>query len=413
MKKIALTSLLIILSLPAFGTAANYSFTSDFNEAETTEDAYNVYKEAANQIIDKAKKDRAKNKEIKTLQEIRDKVLESKPGATSPNTSNNAQTVVTKTTPEQTQEEKINELREKADAAKKKEQSTANKLLGGATMMATGMGAMELASSMSEQKADQEAEDEMRAYLSTFYCKYGNKRVPGGTKNAEIGGGNELVNLYAEYVNLANDLKARKTALDIAPGIESEAILNSATAGLYNDENIGKRGGMFTSLARALQDPTGEDAQKWKAQQEESAKGIKDGATALGVGAVGSAVINLAMNHADDKDKDNEDTEEKELTYTEKLELCKKGGLGNWDDKTSTCTCNTDDSTWNNALQFNSELHICTTLTDKYIEGLSKKEKKDLQTCNKSASQYVWNKTTEKCVDKSKIEKKNKSKFAI
>jgi hypothetical protein len=413
MKKIALTSLLIILSLPAFGTAANYSFTSDFNEAETTEDAYNVYKEAANQIIDKAKKDRAKNKEIKTLQEIRDKVLESKPGATSSTASNNVQTVVTQTTPEQTQEEKINELREKADAAKEKEQSTANKLLGGATMMATGMGAMELASSMSEQKADQEAEDEMRAYLSTFYCKYGNKRVPGGTKNAEIGGGNELVNLYAEYVNLANDLKARKTALDIAPGIESEAILNSATAGLYNDENIGKRGGMFTSLARALQDPTGEDAQKWKAQQEESAKGIKDGAIALGVGAVGSAVINLAMNHADDKDKDDEDTEEKELTDTEKLELCKKGGLGEWDADNKTCTCDSNHAIWGTSLVFNSELHICTTLTDKYIKDLSKKAKKELQTCNKSASEYVWNKQINKCVEKTAKTNTSKSKYAI
>ena len=280
----------------------------------------------------------------------------------------------------------------KVAAAKEKEQSAENKLLGATTMMATGMGAMELASSMSEQKADQEAEDQMRAYLSTFYCQYGNKRVPGGNKNVETGGGNELVNLYAQYVNLANDLKARKAALDIAPGIESEAILDSATAGLYDDVNIGPRGSMFTSLARALQDPTGEDAQKWKAQQEESAKGIKDGAIALGVGAIGSAVIDLAINHTGDKDKDNEDTE--------KSELCTKGGLGKWDATNKECTCKTSTQYYGRELQFNNELHICTTLADVEIDGLTKKEKEKLQTCNKSAKTHAWNIEQEECVTK-------------
>ncbi len=298
-------------------------------------------------------------------------------------------------------EAKVAAAQEKYDAAKAKEQSAENKLLGATTMMATGMGAMELASSMSEQKADQEAEDEMRAYLSTFYCQYGNKRVPGGNKNVETGGGNELINLYAQYVNLANDLKARKAALDIAPGIESEAILDSATAGLYDDVNIGPRGSMFTSLARALQDPTGEDAQKWKAQQEESAKGIKDGAIALGVGAIGSAVIDLAINHTDDKDKDEGNTDDVKtgLTDTGKEEMCTKGELGEWNESTKKCTCNTDKH-YGRDLKFNSELHICTTLADAEIDELTEKQKEKLQTCNKSAATHAWSIKQEKCVTK-------------
>ena len=296
-------------------------------------------------------------------------------------------------------EAKVAAAQEKYDDAKATEQSAENKLLGASAIMATGTGAMNLASGMAEQQADQEAEDEMRAYLSTFYCSYGSKRVPGGTKNAEIAGGNELIDLYAQYVNLANDLKARKTALDIAPGIESEAILDNATAGLHDDESIGKRGGMFTSLARALQDPNGEDAKKWKAQQEESAKNVKEGAIALGVGAVGSAVIDLAMNHIGDKDKDEEDEEEKELTDTEKQDLCNKGKLGEWDATKKECTCKVEKQ-YNKDLAFNSELHICTTLTDQDIKNLTKKQKKELQTCNKSATQYAWDTKKKECVKK-------------
>lgn len=395
MKKIALTSLLIILSLPTFAGTDDYS--SKFTNIQTIQDAYATYRANADAIIEEAKKLKATNSEIKNLEKIRDAVL-----ADNPTTKPKEQTKTELSDEEQAEKDaKIAAAQEKYDDAKATEQSAENKLLGATTMMATGMGAMELASSMSEQQADQEAEDQMRAYLSTFYCQYGSKRVPGGTKNAEIGGGNELINLYAQYVNLANDLKARKAALDIAPGIESEAILDNATAGLHDDESIGKRGSMFTSLARALADPNGEDAQKWKAQQEESAKGIKDGAIALGVGAVGSAVIDLAINHIGDKDKDEEDTDgvKTGLLDPEKEERCTKGGLGKWDKNTKKCTCNTDKHYGRN-LKFNRELHICTTLADTEIKGLSKKQKEDLQTCNKSAATHAWNIEQEECVTK-------------
>ncbi|MBO5662287.1 MAG: carboxypeptidase-like regulatory domain-containing protein, partial [Alphaproteobacteria bacterium] len=70
-------------------------------------------------------------------------------------------------------QKKIDELQKNANAMKEKEQSTANKLLGGAAIGATGIGAMQAASAYSEQQADEEAEQAMKAYLATFHCNYG------------------------------------------------------------------------------------------------------------------------------------------------------------------------------------------------------------------------------------------------
>ena len=192
---------------------------------------------------------------------------------------------------------KIDELRDNADAMKANEQSTANKLLGATGMGATGIGGMQMASAMAEENADADAEAAMRAYLATFHCNYGaGKNIPGGERDVELPGGNELIGLYSEYVNLANDLKVRKTALDMRPGIESEPILDAATSGLYDDVAIGKTSGAYTSLARALMDPNGADAAAWAAQKAETADKKKTGMITAGIGAAGSLVGNLAIN---------------------------------------------------------------------------------------------------------------------
>ena len=192
---------------------------------------------------------------------------------------------------------KIDELRDNADAMKANEQSTANKLLGATGMGATGIGGMQMASAMAEENADADAEAAMRAYLATFHCNYGaGKNIPGGERDIELPGGNELIGLYSEYVNLANDLKVRKTALDMRPGIESEPILDAATSGLYDDVAIGKTSGAYTSLARALMDPNGADAAAWAAQKAETADKKKTGMITAGIGAGGSLVGNLAIN---------------------------------------------------------------------------------------------------------------------
>ena len=192
---------------------------------------------------------------------------------------------------------KIDELRDNADAMKANEQSTANKLLGATGMGSTGIGGMQMASAMAEENADADAEAAMRAYLATFHCNYGaGKNIPGGERDVELPGGNELIGLYSEYVNLANDLKIRKTALDMRPGIESEPILDAATSGLYDDVAIGKTSGAYTSLARALMDPNGADAAAWAAQKAETADKKKTGMITAGIGAGGSLVGNLAIN---------------------------------------------------------------------------------------------------------------------
>ena len=168
------------------------------------------------------------------------------------------------------------------------------------------MGGMQLASALAEQSADNEAEQDMRAYLATFSCKYGNERASGGERDIELPGGNELINLYSEYVALANDLKVRKNALGVKPGIESEAILDSAKTGLYDDEELEPRTGAYASLSRALQNPDGEDAKMWAAQHEKTAENLKTGATTAGVGAVGGLVANLSTNAKAPKERSAE-----------------------------------------------------------------------------------------------------------
>ena len=203
-------------------------------------------------------------------------------------------------------DEEIADLEKKVADAKAKEQSLTNRLTAGAAMGAMGIGGMQLASSLSEQKADKAAEIDMAAYLATMRCSYADgKNVKGGEKNIVIPGGNELLPLYTEYVKLAKDLKIRKEALSLTPGIESEEIIDVATTGLYDDVSVGKSAGAFASVARALTDENSEDAKKWAAQKEETSKNLKTGAITAGVGAVvgiaGNVLSNVNLKKSDDQ----------------------------------------------------------------------------------------------------------------
>jgi len=220
-------------------------------------------------------------------------------------------------------EAELDELQDKVDAAKAKEQSFANRMLSGATMAATGAGGQMLASALAEQKADKDAEQEMSAYLATFKCNWGSHSVPGGEQNVELAGGNELIGLYSQYVTLANDLKIRKSALDMTPGIESEPILDGATSGLYDDVGTGITSGAYASLARALMTPDGEDAKKWAAQKEATAKELKTGAITAGVGAVVGVAGNVLINHTGKKNA-SERLQEKYKDIIVKLEKIEK-----------------------------------------------------------------------------------------
>jgi len=183
--------------------------------------------------------------------------------------------------------------------AKANEQSLANRMLGGATMAATGIGGMQLAQGLAEQNADKKAEQDMTAYLATFQCKVGDnggRSYSGGEMGIEVAGTNQLTGLYQQYVDLAASLKERKTALGMAPGIESQVIMDKANMGLYDAEGgKGIENGTYASLYRASRGNE-TDANKLADQQNTSATRVKAGAIAAGVGAIGGAIGNSAIN---------------------------------------------------------------------------------------------------------------------
>ena len=176
-------------------------------------------------------------------------------------------------------EQKIADLAKNASAMTKTEQSTANKLLGGASIAATGIGGMQLASAIAENP-----------------------------------GGNNLIELKQQFIELAADLKTRKDALELPAGIESEVILDSATMGLYDDESLGITDGAYTSLARALSDPDGADAAEWAQQRSDTKSQLTTGAVMAGVGIVGGVVGNLLIN----RDAPDEKSDEIIAEYEEK-----------------------------------------------------------------------------------------------
>ena len=314
MKHILITSLLTIFCVisPLMATES-----SPFDNITDVNQLLEKFQSESDKIIDefqgtKSKEKNALKKLAKdNIQKAKEEVAKlTKKGATD-----------TEETPDATEDtpptdEEIQELRDKADAAHERENSMANKMLGAAGIGATGIGGMMLMQGLSEQKADDNAQEQMRAYMSTFMCRYGDGRAKGGESDIELPGANALLPLYAEYVTLANETKAMKTELDLKPGIESESILDNATSGLYDDENSGITSGAFASLARALQNPDGEDAKKWAEQTEKTSKNVKTGAITAGAGAVGGLVGHItesavykkkAEKGTEDLDEESED----------------------------------------------------------------------------------------------------------
>lgn len=193
--------------------------------------------------------------------------------------------------------DRLEQLKKAYEEAKAREQSFSNRALTAATVAATGLGGMQLAEGIAEQNADREAEEDMRAYIATMKCEYGKgQQVEMGTQDVTLPGGNELLNLYTEYKQIAERLKTTKAALGLRPGIESEVLYDKAQTGLYQYANTGKTGGGYTSLYNALTDETSDDAAAWASQKEISAQKVKAGAAVGGVGAIGGAAGNLLIN---------------------------------------------------------------------------------------------------------------------
>ena len=194
---------------------------------------------------------------------------------------------------------KISMLQQKYDEAKAIEQSKANRMLTALSVAAAGIGGMELAMGLAEQKADKEAEQDMAAYIATMRCSYADgQQVKAGPDEIELPGGNssELMSLRNEYFALANDLKERKTALGMKPGIESEEIIDKAQTGLYDDESLGIDSGAYASLYRAQMLGSEEDQAKIDENKETSKKRVIAGGVLSGVGVVGGMVGDSMIN---------------------------------------------------------------------------------------------------------------------
>lgn len=203
--------------------------------------------------------------------------------------------------------DKITDLEKNAQAMKDKENSIENRTLTAAAIGATGYGVSQLLEGKAEESADEAAERDMKAHLATFQCDYGEGRnIKGGEKEVVLPGANVLTPLYTEYKTLAAELKTTKEALGLAPGIESEKILDKATTGLYDNKSIGKTGGAFVSVSDAL---TGDAAAgaAWDAQKSAAAQKVQTGMIAAGAGIAAGAIGNMLINGGKDAVKENSD----------------------------------------------------------------------------------------------------------
>lgn len=197
----------------------------------------------------------------------------------------------------------LKKLEDTYQQAKKRETSLANRTLTATTMAATGIGGMQLAQGLAEQKADKDAEMAMNAYMATFRCEYGGgKSFKGGTTQIELPGGNnsEMMKMRQSYFKLAADLKERKNILGLKAGIESLVVLDKVQTGLYDDEGVGVTSGAYGSLYRAKMGNEADQAKLDEAEQV-SAGRVKGGGAALGTGVVGGVSGDLLINHMQKK----------------------------------------------------------------------------------------------------------------
>ena len=197
----------------------------------------------------------------------------------------------------------LKKLEDAYQQAKERETSLANRTLTATTMAATGIGGMQLAQGLAEQKADKDAEMAMDAYMATFRCEYGGgKSFKGGATQIELPGGNnsEMMKLRQSYLKLAADLKERKNILGLKAGIESLVVLDKVQTGLYDDEGVGVTSGAYGSLYRAKMGNEADQAKLDEAGQV-SAGRVKGGGAALGIGAVGGVSGDLLINHMQKK----------------------------------------------------------------------------------------------------------------
>ena len=190
-------------------------------------------------------------------------------------------------------QQKLTDAQQKLDAAREKQNSLGNRLVNAGASALTGYGAQMIATSMAEQSADSAAESDMREWLDTMKCQYGNsQQFNVGYQDIYLPGGDEISDYATEYKNLAAELKKNKAALGLKAGIESETIYDRSDYDLYSYEPGERQSGENASVSRALM---GDDT-KWAAQKEESEQNKKIG-TGLAIGGAAAGIGgNIAVN---------------------------------------------------------------------------------------------------------------------
>jgi len=170
---------------------------------------------------------------------------------------------------------------QRLEDARAAETSRENRMLGGITMAATGIGGMQLAQGLSEMRADQQAVEEMNAFVSTIRCSYGGG---GFVMFDQVGRtppeSREFSTMRMEYMIIARRTQAAKEALGLPPGIESETIID--TSSLYQHRGQGIDGRIDTAQDRL-------DANSGRN------RAIAGGVVA-GVGIVGGVIGNSIIN---------------------------------------------------------------------------------------------------------------------
>ena len=192
----------------------------------------------------------------------------------------------------------IRAAEEEYASARENEMSLKNRLMSGATIGATGIGGMQLASGIAEQSADAAAAADMAAYTQKMQCGVSDRRYRFNEKSVNVGGENALMGLYSEYVALADDLHERKDALGYAPGIESAVVFKREYTGLYDDVGSGVQNGTYASLYRASIGNEN-DISRIADDATNTQNRIDTGLGAVGIGAAGGTMGNILGNYVD------------------------------------------------------------------------------------------------------------------
>ena len=343
--------LIVLLCLPVYSAFGGVAYdisqlSATISTTNSIENAIDKYDTAVNTVLSdpyfKDVSDEIKNSYLitagKNMEEALKTTLTNQNSNSNNGTSNQPQTNSNNSNDEKngskdnrTDEEKAEAEQEYKDA-KEKEQSKENRMLTAGTLAATGIGGMQLAQGLSEQKADKEAEQNMEAYIATMRCKYADKSVKAGPDEIELPGGNDanMMKLRAEYIALAADLKERKTALGMKPGIESEEILDKAQMGLYDDESVGITDGSYASLYRAKMLNSENDQSKLDAAAKEAKTRVIAGGVVAGAGVVGGmlgdSLINGKLGELIKERKANKNAAKEEQEALEDLQTCLKSG---------------------------------------------------------------------------------------